>query len=325
MTPAATDREAVRSFDVFGSNARVWIGVPRKASCAPPELAALALERKFSELHRALTRFDAESELSRLNRDPHTTVEISRDMTAFLTAAREAARMTDGLVDATRLDGLERYGYRASRTGAQPADLLDALAWAPARRPAAAGTLSPWHAVCVDPVQRTVIRTPGLRFDSGGIVKGLAADIGATALRHYSSFAVDCGGDLRIGGADALSRPVEVADPFGALPPAQFSISAGAVATTGINNRIWRHEGGFAHHLIDPCTNAPAWTGLIQATAVAPTAIGAEVLAKAALLSGPEGAESWLSRWGGIVYADDGTPAAFGAMQDQLGATRRAA
>jgi len=318
MSVLAAEGEVVRSFEVFGSHAGIWIGAPRKPTCAPPELAAWALEQKFSDLHRALTRFEPDSELARLNRDPRPTVAVSRCVMAFLTAAKDAARMTDGLVDATRLDGLERYGYRGSRVGARPADLADALSWAPARQPATARAPSPWDGVRIDLVQRAVTRAPGLRFDTGGLVKGLAADLGAAALRHYSSFAVDCGGDLRVGGTAGLARSVAITDPFRHRPGAQFSISSGAVATTGINRRIWIEGGGFAHHLIDPSTDAPAWTGLIQASAIAPTAVEAEALAKAALLSGPTGAERWLSRWGGTVYLDDGRLRAFGPLRDEL-------
>ena len=44
----------------------------------------------------------------------------------------------------------------------------------------------------------------------------------------------------------------------------------------------------------------------MQATALAPTALDAEVRAKAALLSGPDGAGRWLSH-GGVLVLDDGT------------------
>ena len=63
-------------------------------------------------------------------------------------------------------------------------------------------------------------------------------------------------------------------------------------------------DGRPAHHLLDPRTGAPAFTGIVQATALAPTAAQAEVLAKAAVLSGPRASE-WL-RHGGVVVTDDG-------------------
>jgi thiamine biosynthesis lipoprotein len=45
---------------------------------------------------------------------------------------------------------------------------------------------------------------------------------------------------------------------------------------------------------------------VVQATALAPTAADAEVRAKAALLTGGEGAREWL-RDGGLLVFDDGS------------------
>jgi thiamine biosynthesis lipoprotein len=60
------------------------------------------------------------------------------------------------------------------------------------------------------------------------------------------------------------------------------------------------------HHLLDPATGQPAFTGIVQATALAATALEAEARAKAALLSGPDHAPRWLSHGGVIVYDGGG-------------------
>ena len=86
-----------------------------------------------------------------------------------------------------------------------------------------------------------------------------------------------------------------------------FALASGAIATSGLARRIWRTPSGFAHHLIDPSTGEPAWTGVVQATAVAPTAVQAEALAKAALLTGPDAGLRLLERGGGVLVLDDGT------------------
>ena len=71
--------------------------------------------------------------------------------------------------------------------------------------------------------------------------------------------------------------------------------------------RIWRRaDGGFAHHLLDPATGEPAWTGLVGATALGDTALEAETLSKAALLSGPERARELLADRGGLIVHDGG-------------------
>jgi thiamine biosynthesis lipoprotein len=84
-------------------------------------------------------------------------------------------------------------------------------------------------------------------------------------------------------------------------------VTDGAVATSGLDRRLWqRPDGTYAHHLLDPSTGEPAWTGLIAATALAPTALEAEALAKAALLSGPQRARRVLAAGGGILVHDSG-------------------
>jgi thiamine biosynthesis lipoprotein len=44
----------------------------------------------------------------------------------------------------------------------------------------------------------------------------------------------------------------------------------------------------------------------VQATALAPTGVEAEMRAKAALLSGPDAATEWLAH-GGVIVFDDGS------------------
>ena len=81
---------------------------------------------------------------------------------------------------------------------------------------------------------------------------------------------------------------------------------SGAVATSGLRTRIWGTDEGFAHHLIDPARGTPAWTGVIQATALAPTALEAETLAKIALLRGRRAGREMLAQRGGALILDDG-------------------
>jgi thiamine biosynthesis lipoprotein len=124
----------------------------------------------------------------------------------------------------------------------------------------------------------------------------------AMRLGHRSRWAIDCGGDLRVSGTHA----VELRHPLDGTLIETLEVDD-AVATSGIDRRLWRaNDGAPRHHLIDPSTNRPAWTGVIQATALAPTALEADTLAKAALLSGPAGARRWLERYGGVTVTDDG-------------------
>lgn len=92
-------------------------------------------------------------------------------------------------------------------------------------------------------------------------------------------------------------------------------LGSGAVATSGLKVRIWRSgDGRHAHHLLDPSTGEPAWTGLIGATAPSNTAAEAETLGKAALLSGPEGGRTILNERGGLLAYDDGRVETVGSL-----------
>ena len=306
--------ESERRAPLFGSEVRVLV-VDADGDAA--RLAALSAEAVLRNQQRLLTRFDSTSELSRLNADPGETVAASPTMVAFLLAARWACQRSGGLVDATVAPELEQSGYRESLAARpEPSIGLDeALRRAPRRRAAVARETSPWDRVFVDAVAGTVTRPPGVGFDSGGITKGHAADLAATGLERFAAYAVDCGGDIRLGGSAGIVRRLEVTDPWTGGVAATFDLAAGAVATTGINRRLWFDGQRYAHHVIDPGRGTPAWTGLVQATAVAPSGLEAEVLAKAAFLSGPEQAASWLGRWGGAVVDDDGSWRWFGPLE----------
>ena len=84
-------------------------------------------------------------------------------------------------------------------------------------------------------------------------------------------------------------RAVDVESPVDESTLHRFELADAGVATSGIGRRSWLDaRGQVAHHLLDPSSGRPAFTGLVQVTALAPTATRAEALAKAALLSGPE-------------------------------------
>jgi thiamine biosynthesis lipoprotein len=281
------------SFDCFGGTCATYvIGVHA-------EDAVAHAKRRLLAWHDQFTRFDPASELSRLNADPHDAVPVTFLLARLAQTVVGAAEITGGLVDGTLLGELEQAGYRSDL--GEPVPLAEALRLAPSRTHAAGRTDAPWRALSVE--GRVVRRPPGLKLDPGGLAKGLFADVLAGELRRYRGFAIDCAGDLRLAGP---TRAVHVASPFDGASLHTFRIADGAVATSGIGRRSWIDaEGRPAHHLLDPSTGRPAFTGIVQATAVAPTAVEAEIRAKAALLSGPDRARAWL-RHGGVLVADDG-------------------
>jgi thiamine biosynthesis lipoprotein len=303
--PVAPRRvEQRENFDCFGGVCTLIVAdAERPAEAA----AAVAVARRaLLDWHERFSRFKPDSEITRMNRDPRVRIPASPMLRRLIEAALDASRETGGLVDATLGAEIERAGYRHSfEGGGVPLEL--ALRLAPLRGPAAPNPSSAAARMAVDHVSGTIQRPRGVVFDPGGIAKGVFADEVARMLSGFEAYVVDCAGDIRWGGEAALSRDVHVASPFRDQKLYTFRLAQGAVATSGIGKRSWLDaDGRPAHHLLDPRSGRPAFTGLVQATALATTAAEAEIRAKAALLSGPDRAARWLPH-GGLLVREDGS------------------
>jgi thiamine biosynthesis lipoprotein len=296
-------REASERFECFGSSCEAFVsgdGAERTAG-----EAIELVRRRLQDWHADFSRFAPDSELSRLNADARWEVPVSLLMARLAQTVRVAATLTGGLVDATLVDQIQAAGYEADL--GEPVPLAQALALAPPRTPARGGSAASWRSVEVNLPRRVVTRPPGVKLDSGGLAKGLFADVLAAQLSEHDAFAVNCAGDLALGGTRAVARAVDVESPFDGRTLHTFELSGGGVATSGIGRRSWLDEHGRpAHHLLDPSTGRPAFTGIVQVTALAPSALMAEIHAKAAILSGPRRALAWLPG-GGVIVFDDGS------------------
>jgi thiamine biosynthesis lipoprotein len=297
--------EAIERFECFGTNCVVLVSGDGPAGTAA-QAAALA-RRRLYEWHGQFSRFLPASELSALNHDPREVVEISPLMGRLARSIGEAGRLSGGLVDGTLLEQIEAAGYLGDLGGSLA--LERALALAPPRRPAGTAPSARWRTLQIDPLAGTLRRPPGVMLDSGGLAKGMFADVLGEELAGHAGYAVNCGGDLLVGGAAGIERPIEVESPFDGSIVHVFRERGAGVATSGIGRRSWiGPDGRPAHHLLDPATGRPAFTGIVQVTALAPTALLAEIRAKAAVLAGPRAARHWLPQ-GGVIFYDDGSHA----------------
>ncbi len=317
------------TFAAMGSEVRLLIEPPLLPGL-PPALEAADRERAFVwDFARRLSRFVSDSELSAFNRDPRCVVPASRLLRAAVGAGVWAARRSGGLVDPTLGGALEAAGYVTSMADQTPASLADALAWAPVRRAAQPAAVSQWAQIVVNAQAGTIARPLGTTFDTGGTGKGLCADAVAHRLGGYGRYLVDCGGDIAVGGIGAQVRPfaVDVEHPLTGSRIGTVLMRAGGIATSGLNVRIWRNRaGGYSHHLLDPSTGRPAWTGLVGATALSPEgALEAETLSKMALLTGPDGAREVLAEYGGVIVHDDGAVEVLGSLDCRTAAIASAA
>ena len=251
------------------------VGDPGDDGAALLDWAAGEVER----LEQAWSRFRPDSELCRLNDSPEPVVEVSDTMLEVMARARIGWELTGGRFDPTIIDSLESLGYVRSfqtfegPTGGGPV-----------------GPSSTMADVSVDTVDRTVSRPTGVRFDLGGIGKGLMADLVAVGLveRGARSACVGAGGDVRVAGeVPDGGWNIPVAHPVNGGEWFTASLTEGAIVTSTTVFRRWITEAGTpAHHIIDPVTGSPSGSGLDTVVVAAADAWWAEVLAKAALIAG---------------------------------------
>jgi thiamine biosynthesis lipoprotein len=265
MSPSAASEAHRRVRPLLGTLVELTV---RGLSSAALELAVSEAFAEIAEVHRLMSFHEADSELSRLNREAATRAfRVDRRTWEVLRLAREVAAASRGAFDPTIAPTLVRWGF------------LPAPA-APAPQESAAG----WKAVRFLPGRRIRFLRP-LWLDLGGIAKGYAVDRACEVLRAHGvrDFVVNAGGDLRVG---ETPETVYVRDPAapGALRPLAI-VREAAVATSAAYFARRRRRGGVVHPLVTPATRRPTLLAS-SVSVVAPNCATADALTKVVAVRG---------------------------------------
>jgi FAD:protein FMN transferase len=267
------------SVDEISVNLSTWKTQLWLAARLPDSAAAWlrdVLNTEVSALDTLASRFRHDSQLSAVNRDAGTWVQVSWEFVAVLTASLEAAAATDGLVNPLLGTHVVAAGYD------EWAD-QDSGITAPA-------TTSDWQAIEIKPGRPAAqVRIPaGSALDLGAVAKGWLADRLAQIV--HDSTGADCvanmGGDLRV---ISPGEPWVVAADAGP-EETHMELENAGLATSGIGHRSWK--GG--HHIIDPRTGRPAETPWDSVSVLAGTAAGANTASTACMVLGDQ-APRWLA------------------------------
>ena len=250
-------------FEALGTGCSLFVvGRPRD-SLVGAELWVRRLGARF-------TRFMSDSELSHLNARAGEWVDVTGEMEELLREGLRAHEMSAGLVNIAVLPSMLAVGYSRPLVEGPGAARLHAVESLP--------RLS--DVLEVHAGQARLERGAGI--DLGGIAKGWMADRLCESLGPNA--VANIGGDLRAVGPGPRGEgwPVGVGD-------RTLLLRDQGSATSSTRRRRW----GDMHHLIDPRNGLPAWSGLEEVSVVASTGFEAEVVAKTALLLGPEFAPAY--------------------------------
>lgn len=275
--------------------------LPTDALRAGKALAAGRAEVETCE--RVLSRFDPDSDLSRMNRHGGEWIQVDARLAHALRTAVLAREATGGKFDPTILPALVAAGY--DRTFEE----LDERPARPHPGWRAAGEIE----VDLDASRVRVER--GTMVDLGGIGKGFSASRALRAMKDawpaLRGALVDLGGDVAVQGRPPEGGPwrIAVADPRSPdVSLGILEVDDGAVATSGCTARRFG-PGGTLHHLIDPETGAPAVAGSLSVTVLAQDAAWAEAHATALAISEPAEARAHVAahpELAALLVSDDG-------------------
>jgi thiamine biosynthesis lipoprotein len=240
----------------------------------PADEVDAALDRAlrwFATVEQVCSRFDSESELVRLCRQPGVAVPVSDLLFEAVGFALQVAALTKGAFDPT-IGGVQQE-RGLSRNYVNGHEL--ATTTAPAT----------WCDVRLDREHKAITLLQPLLLDLGAVAKGLAIDLAAKELASLERFAVEAGGDLFAGGSPPGNLPWVIG--------VQHPLKAGLLGTISVWNQAVCTSGGYErplgddeHHLLDP-RSGHSPRGLLSLTTVAPAALVADALGTAAFVLGP--------------------------------------
>src|SRR2546421_1233243 len=244
--------------------------------------AALAELRR---VERRLTLFDGASDLCELNRRAgRKRMRVDRDLRAVLAQAAAFKRATGGAFNVAVEPLMRVWGFHRHRASAPTAAEL-----AEAREAVLAAVVE---------LDRDVARFPSahtqLDFGAIGVGYGIDRALELLRARGLRRAFIDVSGDMAAVGAPPgeVGWPVEIADPDRRGVGEGRSVAGtrlrdAALATAANTESIVRYGSLVAGHVMDPATGWPA-RALRQASVVTRTAVAADALSTAMLVTGRE-------------------------------------
>jgi len=268
---------------VWGSTATVAVTDPDALPVAHAVLVA-----ELAAVDAACSRFRPDSEISRVHAARGRPMPVGPLLAAAVTAALDAAAITEGLVDPTVGDAVVALGY--DQDFAALADVAD-----PPGRPVPAPG---WWRVGWDARRRELLVPRAVTLDLGATAKALAADriAGLVADGTGDGALVSLGGDLAVAGPvpDGGWRVGVADDHTDPEPDEKISIMTGGLATSGTVRRRWRRGGRVVHHIVDPRTGDVATACWRTVSVAAATCLDANTASTAAVVLGAD-APAWLA------------------------------
>lgn len=271
---------------------------------ADPVRAASAVEEAFAEMKRVekmLSRFDADSDISRINKlSTGEEIPLSDELYTLLKELLDASLATGGAFDITT-GALTELWNRCAKTGRSPRAeaVLEALS-----RTGSAN-------IKLNPDKRSIsVYVKGIQLDLGAAGKGYALDCAANRLRScgITEAVLSAGSSiLHLGGAPVC---------FGIQHPlckdriaAQLQLQNNSLSTSASYERYFQIGHKRCSHILDPRSGFPVRGNVLSASAAAASALHTEILSTAFFAGGASAVRELFASAGegaGLLFMERG-------------------
>lgn len=233
---------------------------------------------EFDRIVKKFTRFNEDSELSNLNRQPETWIQVSKEFFMLIEFILDLAKKTNGVFDPTVIDFLETYGYDKNYDFSKLDNPeLDMFVKDIASKRAS------WKDIAIDSKNRKIKLAQNQKLDLGAVGKGYAIDCASEKLQAVSrDFLIDAGGDIRAQGNNESGNPWTVTLQSKNRDIGTIELNTQALASSG----SWARKVKQFHHLLDPTTGKPVEKNYDTVFVTAPTAMQADAWATALFVGG---------------------------------------
>lgn len=243
--------------------------------------AATAAFDEAERIDALLSNYQAESELSRVNRSASDgPVFVSAELASLLERCLDYSQKSEGAFDITVGALVRVWGFYRGKGE-----------WPGGRAVQSALKKVGYQDLAVEGAAVAFLK-PGLELDPGAIGKGYAVDRMAAVLREYDvTAALISAGTSSI---YAIGAPpdspegwrVEIQDPRDTSSvAATIHLRDNSLSTSGSYEKFFIHEGKTYSHLIDPRTGQPA-RGLLAVSVVAADTLDSEAWTTAIFVNG---------------------------------------
>lgn len=242
------------------------------------------ISRISQQVEMTCNRFDASSEMSRINAAGTGSYVLSSVLADVIRESLAASHLTEGAFDPRVQPALEELGYTSHGL------LVKA-------------THQGWKATAIS--EKTLDESVHLTGNRLTLAEGTALDLTAMAKAYTADRCareiaqqlgvpvfINLGGDIATAGSSNYPWLIKIQDLD--TDPCEYVelINNAAIATSSTQKRRWVADGHAWHHIIDPRTGLSAHPYLRTASVIAGSATVANALSTAAVVCGEDAAEN---------------------------------